>query len=232
MTSKLMMARKRVVAGSKGQHVLISLVCTACILAMQPGSTSHGKQIVGIQAAGDQGMAERHVRASLLLLPLAFEKNQGQAPHGVHFLSHAPWYNVFLTRTGTVLTLQSPAMLEGPGVFAAKSNKTGEAFGAPPEIVHIKIVGASRAVESFGRNKLPGVVNYFIGSESERWRTGIPTYKAIQYRNVYPGVNLTYYGHSQQLEHDWTLAPGVDPKIIRLKIEGARKVMLDEVGAC
>ncbi|MFQ5696379.1 MAG: hydantoinase B/oxoprolinase family protein, partial [Terriglobia bacterium] len=45
----------------------------------------------------------------------------------------------------------------------------------------------------------------------ERWRTNIPTYAGVQYQDVYPSVDLVYYGNQRQLEYDLVVAPGADP---------------------
>ena len=39
-----------------------------------------------------------------------------------------------------------------------------------------------------------------------------------------------YYGKQRQLEYDFLVAPGADPKDIRLNFEGAEKISLDEEG--
>jgi len=43
----------------------------------------------------------------------------------------------------------------------------------------------------------------------------------VKYENVYPGVDLVYYGNRGQLEYDFIVTPGADPKVIRLAFEPA-----------
>src|SRR5207248_706524 len=43
-------------------------------------------------------------------------------------------------------------------------------------------------------------------------------------------VDLVYYGNQRQLEHDFVIAPGADPKAIRLAFQGARKISLNSAG--
>ncbi len=38
---------------------------------------------------------------------------------------------------------------------------------------------------------------------------------------MYPGVDLIYYGNRGQLEYDFIVTPGADPKVIRLAFEPA-----------
>lgn len=85
----------------------------------------------------------------------------------------------------------------------------------------MKLLGASGTAAASGRDRLPGVANYFRGHDRSQWRTGIPTYQKVQYTGVYPGVDLVYYGNQGRLEHDFMVAPGADASRIALIFEGA-----------
>ena len=58
----------------------------------------------------------------------------------------------------------------------------------------------------------------------------MPNYKRVEYRQVYPGIDLVYYGNQRQLEYDFIVAAGADPKWIEMEIGGARKVTIDRNG--
>jgi uncharacterized protein (TIGR03437 family) len=77
-----------------------------------------------------------------------------------------------------------------------------------------------------GLEELPGKSNYFIGKDPGKWRTNVPTYARVKYHEVYPGVDLLYYGNQQQLEYDLVVAPHTDPGVIRLSFDGADKLEL------
>jgi hypothetical protein len=66
------------------------------------------------------------------------------------------------------------------------------------------------------------VVSYFIGNDPKNWRSGIPTYGKVRYPQIYPGVDLVFYGNQRQLEYDFVVAPGADPSRIAWRIDGAR----------
>ena len=82
----------------------------------------------------------------------------------------------------------------------------------------MKLVGANRAANVTALEELPGKSNYFIGNDPKKWRTDVPTYGKVKYQGVYPGIDLVYYGNQRQLEYDFVVAPGADPKAIALKI--------------
>ncbi|MBW2062185.1 MAG: SBBP repeat-containing protein [Deltaproteobacteria bacterium] len=97
-------------------------------------------------------------------------------------------------------------------------------------IIRIRPMGVNSTSEVSGIEELPGKVNYFIGRDHKKWRTNIPCYSKVKYKNIYPGIDLVFYGRAGQLEYDFLIAPGADPKIIRLAFEGVEKIKRDEKG--
>lgn len=143
-------------------------------------------------------------------LPLSFEANQGQADGQVRFLSRGSGYSFFLTQSGAVLS------------FAGNSRSDS--------VLRMQLTGASPAARIEGIDPLPGKSNYFAGSDSSRWRTGIPTYSRVRYSEIYPGISLIYYGNQHQLEYDFVVSPGADPRQIHLAVAGAKKLAVDAQG--
>jgi hypothetical protein len=84
----------------------------------------------------------------------------------------------------------------------------------------LRYLGANPHPRVVGLKELSGKVNYFIGSNPRRWYTDIPTYARVEYRDVYPGVNLLYYGRQNRLEYDWVVRSGVSPRRIRVDVGG------------
>jgi hypothetical protein len=77
---------------------------------------------------------------------------------------------------------------------------------------------------------LPGAANYLLSNDPARWRTGVPTYGKVRYKEIYPGTDLVYYGNEGQLEYDFVVAPGADPTAIALRWDGADRLELDAAG--
>jgi hypothetical protein len=87
------------------------------------------------------------------------------------------------------------------------------------QVVRLRLVGAKRNAAVTGSDELPGKADYFIGNNPKKWRTNVPTYGKVRYHNVYPGVDLDYYGNQGgQLEYDFIVAPGADPNAIALDV--------------
>lgn len=146
-------------------------------------------------------------------LPLSFEAGQGQADSAAQFLARGNGYQLSLTATTAVLHLRKVKR------------------GTPDHaIVSMKLVGANPAAPASGREELPGKSHYFLGNEPARWRTNVARYAKVEYRNVWPGVNLVYYGNQRQLEYDFVVAAGADPRVIRLAFENADEIKTDPQG--
>jgi hypothetical protein len=52
----------------------------------------------------------------------------------------------------------------------------------------------------------------------------------VRYRTVYPGIDVVYYGNPTRLEYDFVLAPGADPRAIRLQFRGAGHLTITPEG--
>jgi len=156
-------------------------------------------------------------------LPLSFEANQGQTDKQVKFLSRGNGYSLFLTPTQAVLALSKPAQTvkQQP----AKSKKEVEGT-----VLRMEWVGADRTPQVLGLNQQPGKSNYFQGKNPKDWQTDIPNYLKVQYSSVYPGIDLVYYGNQRQLEYDWVVAAGADPRLVKLKITGADRLSVNNQG--
>ena len=145
-------------------------------------------------------------------LPLSFEANRGQTDPQVKFLSHGPGYALFLTANEAVLSLQKSAQREMPN----EERKNAHLSFGPQAVVRMQVLDANPMPLIIGAEALPGKVNYLHGNDPALWRTDIPTYSKIQYQDVYPGIDLVYYGQQRQLEYDFIVAPGSTPSTIRL----------------
>jgi hypothetical protein len=114
-----------------------------------------------------------------------------------------------LTDREAVLTLKNPSSVAG-----------GQTQTASGTTLRLQLLGANPHAAVTGRDELPGKANYFLGNDPSKWRSNVPTYAKVRYQNVYPGVDLVYYGtRGGELEYDFVVAPGADPQAIALGIK-------------
>ena len=139
--------------------------------------------------------------------PLSFEANRGQTDARVQFFSRGEGYGLFLTPGEAVLQLERSRPQDGkPAVMST---------------LRMGLAGANTAAAVAGQEPLPGVVNYFRGSDPSKWTANVQTFSRVSYTGVYPGIDLVYYGNQRQLEYDFVVAPGADAKKIALNFSGA-----------
>ena len=168
-------------------------------------------------------------------LPLSFEPNAGQTDARVKFLSRGPGYTVFLTSDEAVLALSAGGSKEKQSSSTALPMAGFRELSSPrPEpartkaVLRMRLIGANTNAQVAGADQLPGTTNYFFGKDPRNWRTNVVNYRKVSYREVYPGIDLVYYGNQRQLEYDFVVAPGSDPGAIDVSFAGARKVRLDD----
>jgi hypothetical protein len=198
--------------------------------AHKAAAASHER---GVSTA-DQGVthelaAHAQVRERYGHLPLSFEANHGQSDSTVKFLSRGSGYSLFLTSNEAVLVLSQSEADESRKASRVASRAV-PARHRKSAVVRMTLVNANPRSQAAGHDELPGKSDYFIGNNPATWRTNIPTYAKVKYESVYPGVDLVYYGNQGQLEYDFVVAPGADPRLVTLAFEGPREVHIDARG--
>jgi hypothetical protein len=198
---------------------LASILLTAVV-----GTTLSSAQQSG---AAQTAPRSEQVGARYGQLPLTFEANRGQTAGQVKFLSRGKGYTAFLTTGGMVLTLRPSRVVTTSKAANQHSSVSGQTASTT---LQFQLLGANKNPAVVGENLQLGKVNYFFGNDPSQWHTNLPTYAQVRYKNVYPGIDLIYYGNHQQLEYDFAVAPGADPRKIQFQIGGASHIQVDAEG--
>jgi hypothetical protein len=133
-------------------------------------------------------------------VPLYFEANKNQS----EFLSRGSGYQFEISATGAQWALRQSAQTA--------------------TIAQMRFVGANPRAVILGDGELPGKINYFTGSDSSQWQTGLPTFSRVQVSEIYPGINLVFHGNQRQLEYDFDLAPGANSDAIKIHFDGVDNI--------
>src|SRR3569833_65658 len=144
----------------------------------------------------------------MLAAPLAFERNLGQSDPAVVFVSRGRGYTLFVTPREAVLRVRETA--------------------TP---IRLRWVDASASAQNRADTPKSGERHVLHGADPAAWRRHIPAYARVRYAQLYPGIDLVYYGARGDLEYDWVLAPGADPAQIRMAVTGGDRVAIDGQGA-
>ena len=137
-------------------------------------------------------------------LPLRFEENRGQFDSAVRFMAKSAG---------------------GKLQFSAR----GPEFLVGSSPVEIGLVHGNAAPKIEPLDRMPAVTNYMVGPR-DQWHGSIANFARVRYQDVYPGIDVVYYGTQNQLEYDFVLAPGANPDAIRLKFKGGVHVSLTPSG--
>lgn len=144
-------------------------------------------------------------------LPFRFEANQGQADPSVRFISRGRGYTLGLTAAGSSLSLIDAER----GAIA---------------VIETRIVGANPGVRLEPTDRQSTETNYIRGDNPANWLRNVPSWSRVTYTQVYPGIDLIFYGNSRHLEYDFNVSPGADPAAIELEFSGTRQIHLDPSG--
>ena len=196
----------------------------ACLACLQAASVNSNATVSSPAAASASRLKEAYGK-----LPLSFEPNLGQAPRGVRYLTRVPGATILLRDTEAVIEVRRVEADD-----RGKLLEPGEKAPAPGKVegatVRMRLAGATppRRVEPL--EKLPGISNYFVGRDPKQWRTDIPQYQRVRYEQVYPGVDMVYYGNGPQLQYDFTVEAGAEPGRIQLEFEGMQGLRIEKSG--
>ncbi len=193
---------------------------------MKPKTTPMTLPIPDKMAANNATRAR--VNPAYTNLPLAFKLNQGQAEAQVKFLSRGNGYNLLLTPTESLLQLR--AQTKTPAANNRKLSAPSRLRPLHTANVSMKLVAANPHAVISGMGELPGKSSYLLGNDPKAWRANVPNYAKVKYAEVYPGIDLVYYGNQRQLEYDLIVAPHANPNVIKMSFDGATKLRLNRQG--
>ena len=162
-------------------------------------------------------------------LPLRFEANEGQTDGQVKFLARANGYSLFLTPEEAVMVLsgRTGGAARSQAERKTKPTRNKETASA---VIRMRLKDANPRPNVVGLDELSGKSNYLIGNDPSKWQIGVSNFEKVKYEQVYPGVDVIYYGNSRLLEHDFVVAPGADVRAIKLNYEGAWGLRVDKAG--
>ena len=203
----------------------VTMLCVTLLI----GTASAAEQPNPRQSEQLGSLEQGRVSSAYDMLPLTFEANQGQTNAHATFIARGKGYSAFLTTGGMVLSIRPSKILN-----SQRTDKVAVSMqiSSQPQrsILEFSLLGSIQAPTAIGEGEQPGRVNYFIGKDPTRWRRNVPTYARVRYKNVYPGIDLVYYGSSRQLEYDFEVSAVANPNLIQFEIKGADRLQLDGNG--
>lgn len=205
-----------------------SILLTVALTGLATGSGARAASMPLQAAAGaDQVKAEFNQGKQ----PISFEANLGQTDAQVRYLSRGPGYSLFLTPAEAVLSLRTAGDAADPqGNLGSLRHAAKADVASRDAVLRLSFDGANRAPALRAEQRQPGATNYFVGGTAAAWQRDVPNFARVRYADLYPGVDLLYYGNQLQLEYDLVVAANADPQRIALRVAGADRVRLDRAG--
>jgi hypothetical protein len=187
-------------------RLVLNLALTMCALVASPGAT--GGVDTRDRACPTATPAERAAaRLAIEHLPLLFVENRGQADPRVVWSLEGRGLTAYFGRDGVTWALV----------------RDGQRWA-----VKLDFVGANPDVMPEGSDPTETVFSYFKGP-CEEWHTRVPSCTTLTYRELWPGIDLTYTAGQDRLKYAFTVKPGADPSRIRIACRGA-ELRVDAAG--
>jgi uncharacterized repeat protein (TIGR01451 family) len=146
-------------------------------------------------------------------LPLTFVENSGQAHPSIRYYANRLGYGISFTPEEVMLVFTGNAHPEPDGLALS-----------------LQFLCTNAEVKLEGRIQQLEKANYLIGNDPEQWYSGLSTYREVVYRELWPGVDLIFYGESGKLKYDVVVQPGARLEDIQFTYRGADRLSLDENG--
>jgi hypothetical protein len=186
------------------------LVATVFLISISAGASSPVPE--NNHAQTTHGAHARQFR-----LPLLFEANQGQAAADADFLAHGPGYNLLLSPKQMNLALESQSVKGG-------QNPVHDAIA-------IEMLDTDQQSQPRGIEELSSKINYLVGKDPSRWQVGVRTFGKVKYENLYPGIDLVFYGTAEHIEYDFIVHPRADTAKIKFSLKSQGTAVVEQDGA-
>ncbi len=235
------------------RSIIVLGIAASCLLLAGFGVKGPSIQGQPSKAGVPQNLSNIQADSDFGKMPVYFIPNKGQVDKPVAFYVQGKDKTLYFTGDGVTLVLTKP--VPAPEITAEVSG--GRSGGDEPTqevgsanavlkdakvrseavstgqnerwVVKLDFVGANKNVKPIGEAEAGAAISYFRG-KPEDWRTGLPTYSKIVYANLWPGIDLAYYGTVNKLKYEFVVHPGADPSAIRLAYRGAKGVAVEPDG--
>jgi hypothetical protein len=152
--------------------------------------------------------------SNLTKQPIRFIENQGQWDPQVAYMARKQGMTAWLQKHGITFQFE-------------KSTASDHAQGVT---LQMTFENASDWVSLDGEEQQISKHNFFIGYDRNQWRSGVPSYAQVIYRELYDDVDLRVREAAGWLEYDLLLSEGADLSDVVICCEGVKNLEIDENG--
>jgi hypothetical protein len=189
-------------------------------------------KILAQQASAEQPSPEKG-QSLFQKQPQVYIQNKGQWSSDVKFLCQSSGMNMWITDHGVLYDLHREVWKDTNGISLTATqlrdprairNRRLQVTGHVVEMNFENITETSAAI---GGTKESGIYNYFLGNDSTKWVTDVPTYSDIRTENLYDGISAAFYTDHGSPRYDIILKPGADLAQVKMRFAGQDGIVND-----
>jgi protein-disulfide isomerase len=160
---------------------------------------------------------------------VTFIENGGQWDERVKFQLKSGGKTLWLTNSGVVFDNIRAKASESSG--ASDDLKSVVRSPLPPPLdKYERLVfsedfanaNSAPSIEAIGVQ--PGKHNYLVGSDPAKWHTGVLSYAAVIYHNVWEGIDVKVAKNGADIEQEFVVHPGADLNRVQVAYRGIERL--------
>ena len=155
-----------------------------------------------------------------------FIKNEGQWEKNILYKVELATGAFFIEKNGYTVNL-SQIPLHGVDAKSHKKHEGCNHFTDDKRMGHaVKMHFKASSVQAFfkGENPWKDYYNFYQSSNPSEWKTNVSVYKNVKGTGIYEGINWIINAQGKGIKHDFIVAPGANPLLIRMVFEGHDKL--------
>ncbi|MCC7197658.1 fibronectin type III domain-containing protein [Candidatus Peregrinibacteria bacterium] len=154
-------------------------------------------------------LSESEMQNKISAMEMPFIENVGQINEKVKYYAQLKMGTVFV---------------DNEGALTYKMSNKEKAY-----VIKETLVGKQK-LNPTGAEKSTSTISSFIGNDKSKWHSNIPNYFGVSLGETYEGITVALKAHNTNVEKIFTVNPNQDPSQIKLQLEGAEKLQINNNG--
>lgn len=150
-----------------------------------------------------------------------FTENKNQWHNAVAYRAQLDGGALFIEKSGK-LTYHLYDKDDYRGRHLGKSHSDKLKFHA----YSVNFVGAQQFPQIIPANPAEDYENYYIGKDQSQWAKNLLRYKTLSVKNLYPHIDVDYFGGNQSIKYNFIVKPGGNPSDVKIQYKDVKSIKL------
>ncbi len=159
------------------------------------------------------------------ILPIEYIQNKGQWDGDFIYRGNTPNGDIYLKRDGFRILQLGTDFHEIRRQLHNYKNPTNQTFNY--HVYDMTFVNSNNVKEITEEKKQKHYYNYFLGNDASKWKSEIHPVFAVNYKELYDGIDAHIYSESGNVKYDLIVNPGADIKKIKINYSGVNSIRLE-----